>query len=591
METGRVSFIGPESGRAVSAARALGSLARPANPAMALAKRFAPEFGLKDPERDLTEMKANHPGDGRMSVRYQQNYEGIPVMGGELIINTNENGDLYSMNGEVSPNLSLSTQPTIDSAQAKESALQAAAKWYQKALADFTVSEPELWIFDESLLRASTRPVELVWRMEVTSVDNSLPLRELVLINAQRSNISLHFNQVDTAWHSHSNNPSREQGQNSNNLEEDAIVSEKTLLTFSALVNTRTANGTSSLPGTLLCNQTQPNCTNGSNPHADAAHKYAIGTFNLYDTQHNRNSINNNGMTITSTVHYCDEFECPYYNAFWNGTQIVYGDGAGWPLADDVVAHEFTHGVTQHESNLFYYYQSGAINESFSDLWGEYYDQTNSQGNDTFVYKWYIGEDVSDWYTHRQMDDPPNWTDPDKMSNYYYYQGEDDNGGVHTNSGVNNKAVYLMVDGDTFNGKTVSPLGWVKTIAIYYEVNTNLLISGSDYSDLYYALQQACSNLIGQKGITAVDCQEVKDAIDAVEMNSQPTPDFNTDAPLCGAQQIVNTTLFDNLESGISKWTFTKTGTAPRWQYELCLMELMLTPGFIPCMRMTILKL
>jgi len=92
-ESGRVSFIGPESGRVVSASRALGSLARPADPALALAKRFAPEFGLKNPERDLTEMKANHSDDGRMSVRYQQNYEGVPVMGGELIVNTNENGD------------------------------------------------------------------------------------------------------------------------------------------------------------------------------------------------------------------------------------------------------------------------------------------------------------------------------------------------------------------------------------------------------------------------------------------------------------------------------------------------------------------
>ena len=200
-ESGKVSFIGPESGRAVSASqRSWLPLPVQPDPAMALAKRFAPEFGLKNPERELSEIKTKHSDDGRMSVRYQQNYEGVPVMGGELIVNTNENGDLYSMNGEVSPDLTLSTQPTVDSAQAKESALQAMAKWYQKTPADFVVTEPELWIYDESLLRSSTRPAELVWRMEVTSVDNSLPLRELILINAHRGNISLHFNQVDTAW-------------------------------------------------------------------------------------------------------------------------------------------------------------------------------------------------------------------------------------------------------------------------------------------------------------------------------------------------------------------------------------------------------
>jgi hypothetical protein len=206
--SGKVSFIGPESGRVLSASRALGTFVRPQDPAMALAKRFAPEFGLKNPERDLFEIKANRSEDGRVIVRYQQHYQGIPVMGGELIVNTNENGDLYSMNGEVSPDLSLPTQPEIAPGQARDTALQALAKWYQGVPADFVASEPELWIYDESLLQPSTRPVELVWRMEVTSADTSQPVRELVLVNAQRGNISLHFNQIDTAWtgSDHSNN-------------------------------------------------------------------------------------------------------------------------------------------------------------------------------------------------------------------------------------------------------------------------------------------------------------------------------------------------------------------------------------------------
>src|SRR6185503_10630883 len=126
------------------------------------------------------------------------------------------------------------------------------------------------------------------------------------------------------------------------------------------LVNTYSANSTSLLPGTLLCNQNQPNCTSGSNSHADSAHRYAIGIHYLYALRHGRNSIDNNGMVITSTVHYCDPHPgfCPFDNAFWDGTQLVYGDASGWPLADDAVAHEYTHGVTQYESGLFYYYQS-----------------------------------------------------------------------------------------------------------------------------------------------------------------------------------------------------------------------------------------
>src|SRR5918996_1735535 len=145
------------------------------------------------------------------------------------------------------------------------------------------------------------------------------------------------------------------------------------------------------------------------------------------------------------------------------------------------------------------------------------------------------------------MSNPPAFSNPDKMSSTYYFEQRDDNGGVHYNSGVNNKAVFLMVDGGTFNGKTVSTIGWIKTAAIYYEVNTNLLSSGADYSDLYYALQQACTNLTGQKGITSGNCTEVKDAIDAVEMNAQPAPNFNTDAPYCDSGNPTSTIFSDGL--------------------------------------------
>ncbi|MEP0807183.1 MAG: M4 family metallopeptidase, partial [Chloroflexota bacterium] len=1291
-QSGRVSFIGPESGRALSAYRALGTFARPQDPARALANRFAPEFGLKNPARDLSEMKAVRPENGRLTVHYQQKYNGIPVMGGELIVNTNERGDLYSMNGEVSPNLSLQTAPTIDSAQAAETALQALAKWYQRSPEEFSISTPELWIYDESLLRPSARPAELVWRMEVTAKNKAIPVRELVLVNAERGGISLHFNQIDTAWTGRENSnsaaafdetffavPSPSSGaadilqsvvkpkpafagttwyvattgndmnscsspaapcatingaigkaasgdtilvaegiykkitqdfystvvsinknvtiiggwnsafetntsysiidgegkygvsnstayatlsrfiiQNAsgvgnvdgtlilrqvaviknkhgvNNMDGTLIIENTTIsqnsgiglntangtvniinstianniethpgtfgggirtvggtititnsiiaynkaaqspdcyaypsnsfiishgyniigttsgcaitattgdkfnvdpllssllpvgyqplsqnspainagnpltctqkdqrdvlrlsdgkcdigayeykpagsavklvgvnteiqrtpinspfknrllvaaldqygspvggvtIHFSApntgptgifangettsttvtdtisgigaslvvtaneqygdysitasavgisgvvafylhngawlvsasigndtndclstgspcasiqgvlskpefnsgeviwvaggtyanavnyyiskdvtivgswnssfsgrgsstilqesynpasqnivirqvvfqgpyagvvndynliienssvyqtdigisnssngnltlqnvtisgnngtailntggniyitnstisqnrgvfiggienssgtvtlkntilagnialspqtfasadcmgefvslgnniigtigsydniiknydcrsnwavtdivgddtapvpldrilsptvvqdpasgqwiyplklgslalnaillnncpstdqrgvsrpqggscdigayeyvfnsdsnnlLITTYNAGNTTTLPGTFVCDQTDLNCLAGDT-HAKGAHKYAAGTYNLYKTSHNRNSIDGNGIEIISTVHYGNN----YGNAFWNGYMMIYGDAYGFALADDIVAHELTHGVTQYESNLFYYYQSGAISESFSDLWGEYYDQTNGQGNDDVTVRWLLGEDITGLGAVRSMNNPLLFNDPDRMSSPNYYEGEDDNGGVHTNSGVNNKAVSLMVDGGAFNGRTVTALGWDKTAAIYYEANTNLLSSGADYSDLYYALQQACSNLIGTKGITSADCVEVKDALDAVEMNAQPAPNFNTDAPLCTTPGTYPSFFFtDDLESGASNWTF-NNGSSVRWQWD-----------------------
>src|ERR671924_243779 len=83
-QTGKVSFIGPENGRSVSASKALGisTFAHPVDPAMALAKRFAPEFGLKDPERDLSVKQTKNLDNGRVTLRYQQKFEGVPVLGG-----------------------------------------------------------------------------------------------------------------------------------------------------------------------------------------------------------------------------------------------------------------------------------------------------------------------------------------------------------------------------------------------------------------------------------------------------------------------------------------------------------------------------
>ncbi|MGD8457423.1 MAG: M4 family metallopeptidase [Anaerolineales bacterium] len=336
---------------------------------------------------------------------------------------------------------------------------------------------------------------------------------------------------------------------------------------YSPWLLTYTANNGTSLPGDLLCTQVQLNCTNGSDPHADGAHQYARDTFNYYSYNHNRNSIDNAGMTVISSVHYDSGLD----NAYWNGSQMIFGDAHGYPLADDVVAHELTHGVTEHTSNLFYYYQSGAINESFSDVWGEFVDLTNGAGDDSSGVRWLIGEDVAGQGALRNMKNPRAFYHPDKMTSSYYYEGSaemgsfypnGDNGGVHTNNGVNNKAVYLMVDGGSFNGHTVSGVGIPKVAAIYYEAQTNLLTSGSDYKDLYYILQQACSNLLwGEEGITSADCSEVKDALDAVEMNLDPISGYNPEAALCPTGQGPSDIFFDDFESGVGNWVVNNDGS------------------------------
>ena len=306
-------------------------------------------------------------------------------------------------------------------------------------------------------------------------------MNELVLIDANSGAIALHYNQIHTVR---------------NRL-------------------THTAAGTANLPGTLVCDESQPLCSNGTDLDADAAHQFAGDTYDFYFSRHGRDSIDDNGMDIVSVVDFDDGQICP--NAFWDGARMVYCDT--FSQADDVVAHELTHGITQATSNLRYINQSGAINESLSDIWGEFVDLTNASGNDSSDVRWQMGEDLPGFGAIRNMANPPAFNHPDRIGSPLYFTGTADQGGVHINNGVNNKAASLMVDGGTFNGFTVAALGIDKTASIYYEAQTNLLTSASDYADLFAILNQACLNVIGTTGIVATDCNEVNKALLAVEMN------------------------------------------------------------------------
>jgi bacillolysin len=533
-ETGKVRFVGASPDHPIAPPALLAASASPEMAARGFLDVYGQLFGLRDQARELTVMRERSADRGRSFMRFQQVYQGIPVMGGELMVQMDAGKNVVSANGEVLPDLSLDPTPTIDASRARQTALRLVAKYYQLEPDNLTASEPELWIYNPALLGGpGLRVSTLAWRMEVTPME-LLPIRELVLVDAQRGSVVLHFNQIDTATNRHiydnQNNP---------------------------------AYG---LPGLGPVRSEGAGATGISD--VDRAYDYAGDTYDFYYTYHGRDSIDNAGMSLISTVRYCpNSSNCPYDNAFWNGSQMVYG--AGFSQADDVVAHELTHGVTQYESNLFYYMQSGAINEAFSDIWGEFVDLTNGAGNDSPEVRWQMGEDEPDYGTLRDMRNPPLYYQPDKMTSAYYEcsNGGWDSGGVHTNSGVANKAAYLMVDGGSFNGYTVSGIGISKTARIWYEAQVNLLTSGSDYQDLYDALPQACYNLAGSGGITPNDCQQVQAAVNATEMNQQPATCAARDAPICdsGAPHPLFT---DDFEAGLANWTSGAYQGNDEWWYQ-----------------------
>ncbi|TCN38253.1 Zn-dependent metalloprotease [Kribbella orskensis] len=182
------------------------------------------------------------------------------------------------------------------------------------------------------------------------------------------------------------------------------------------------------------------------------AHYYTAVVDDFYADVFGRNSVDDKGMPLISTVHFANR----YCNAFWNGVQMTYGDGDGTsclPLSGglDVVGHELTHGVTEFTSNLIYENQSGALNESFSDMMGntiEFYAAQNRR-DPAGSPDWLIGEDVIKApdivLAFRNMGDPQEDADPDHFSEFIVTTA--DNGGVHSNSGIPNHAYYLAVNG------------------------------------------------------------------------------------------------------------------------------------------------
>jgi len=215
-----------------------------------------------------------------------------------------------------------------------------------------------------------------------------------------------------------------------------------------------TANHGTALPGTLVRSE-------GQGPTGDAAVDEAYdglgATFDLYWTVFKRNSIDNNGMNLIGTVHYSQNYD----NAFWNGSQMVFGDGDGsifnrFTIAIDVMGHELTHGVTAHQANLAYHDQPGALNESVSDCFGSMVKQFAKSPQQTSAQAdWLIGAGLFTSRIHgvalRSMKAPGTAYDdpllggkdpqPAHMSNYV--QTTSDNGGVHINSGIPNHAFYL----------------------------------------------------------------------------------------------------------------------------------------------------
>ncbi|MBE0696801.1 MAG: M4 family metallopeptidase [Anaerolineaceae bacterium] len=265
-----------------------------------------------------------------------------------------------------------------------------------------------------------------------------------------------------------------------------------------------TADNNTSLPGRILRQEGQPA---SGDTAADEAFDGAGSTYDLYKNTYQRDSIDGSGLALISTVHYSRSYD----NAFWNGHQMVYGDGDEdlpvdkrmfnrFTIAIDVIGHELTHGVTQYEANLNYSGQSGALNESMSDVFGSLVKQYSlNQG--ARAAEWIIGAGLFTSNVNgvgiRSMkapgtayDDPVIGKDPQPGHMRDYVNTTQDNGGVHINSGIPNHAFYVAAY--ELNGNA-----WEKAGKIWYATLTDRLTSTSTFQDAASLTFAAAGDLFG----------------------------------------------------------------------------------------------
>ncbi len=266
-----------------------------------------------------------------------------------------------------------------------------------------------------------------------------------------------------------------------------------------------TANNTQNLPGTLLRSEGQPA---SGDIAANEAYEGLGATYAFYAEVFGRNSIDNAGLPLVASVH----FDQQYDNAFWNGAQMVFGDGDGvlfnrFTIALDVIGHELTHGVTEHDAHLQYHQQSGALNESISDVFGSLIKQFKL-GQTADKADWLIGAGLlaagvggvalrSMKAPGTAFNDPTLGKDPQPGNMSGFVHTLSDNGGVHTNSGIPNRAFFLIAS-------QIGGNAWERAGRIWYNsLTSGHLRPNSSFRQFAHVTLLSAQQLFGHAGAEA----------------------------------------------------------------------------------------
>ncbi len=292
----------------------------------------------------------------------------------------------------------------------------------------------------------------------------------------------------------------------------------------------------------------------------DEAYDGSGATFDFYQDIYGRNSIDDQGMPLISTVH----FDQGYDNAFWNGRQMTYGDGDEdlpeeerifnrFTISLDIIGHELTHGVVEHEAGLVYRNQPGALNEHFADVFGVLVKQRMLNQSATEA-DWLIGAGL---FTDRvnakglrsmkapgtAYDDPMLGKDPQPGHMRDIYTGSSDNGGVHINSGIPNRAFYIAA-------LELGGSAWEKAGRIWYVTLRDKLKPTSKFQEAAEQTYLVAAELFGANSLEQKAVQKGWSEVGLEVVTAPPTPP-RTPTPRSGCQGATATVLLAALSKTI----------------------------------------
>lgn len=505
-------------------------------------------FRLDDPMEELSMVTSHTDRFGKQHVLFQQQYQGVPLWNQEIVAHIAPTGEVYAFNGRYIPtprglltvDVKITAAEAVDVARIDLSSRTVIQDLSERAGTLLRYHGPEvsqcIWVHPQ------TGRSHLVWHVVIRP---NFRDRWYYFVDTNSGAVLQRYNATAT------DGPMTAQAT-------DLLAESQTIHVYEAFdtffmidasrpmfrdVQPDILNNPLGAIWTLDARGTDLGARNDifhvvsedntwMDATAVAAHNNTAKVFEYFLNTHGRLGIDGVGGTMISIVHVTDDGE-PMENAFWNGIVMAYGDGdvVFSPLAGavDVAGHEMTHGVIERTVNLEYAFESGALNESFADVFGTMVDPED----------WQMGEDITSTAFFRtgalrDLSDPNNggsrgdngWQ-PAHMDEFVELDIDTDNGGVHINSGIPNRACFLIAEA----------IGREKTEQIYYRIlEARYLNSRANFIDMRLAAQRAAIDLFGDP---SAELDAVGAAFDAVGIEGSDGLQAPEDiAPLDGEQRI-----------------------------------------------------